>query len=85
MSDYTKRKSKTQREELKVEDVRPNYQHQAYEKWLAYWQTGVDWAASPDSRDVWDAAIETVANYVLCFDTQTPEEVAAKVRKLKTE
>ena len=62
-----------------------HYQDKAYQKWLEYWQTTVDWAASPEGCDVWDAAVETIAEYVLCFDTLTPEELAEKIRTLKTE
>jgi len=70
---------------IKYTGTKLPYQAQAYEKWLAYWQTSVNWSASPDGHDVWDAAIETVADYVLCFDDLTGEEIAAKIRTLKTE
>ncbi len=70
---------------LKYTGFKNHYQDRAYEKWLAYWQTKVDWAASPEGSDVWDAAVETIADYVLCFDTLTPEELATKIRTLKND
>lgn len=72
-------------EVIKYTGTKNPYQDKAYEKWLAYWQTRVDWAASPQGQDAWNAAIETVADYVLCFDTLTPQELAEKIRTLKSE
>ncbi|MBI2449664.1 hypothetical protein HYV49_05200 [Candidatus Pacearchaeota archaeon] len=61
------------------EDEPTTKEQSAHEKWLSYWQMKIPWPASPDSWETWNAAIETVAEYVDSYDDCSPKELSKEL------
>lgn len=63
-------------------------QKRAYDKWLDYWKLRVNWEATPEAREAWNGAIDTVCdgvyeNLLVYFEDFPMEDAQKFVKELR--